>query len=179
MHEPDRIVLGEGRFLRLVKERGWEFVERTNVTGIAVIVAVTADGRLLLTEQLRRPLNKLVIELPAGLAGDVAGEEDELLAIAAGRELLEETGYQAERMEYLAAGTTSAGLCTEIVTVFRAQGLKKVAAGGGVDHENIRVHEVPLDSLDGWLRQQEIAGKLVDLKVYAATSWAAVRPSNS
>lgn len=171
-HSADREILAQGKYLRLVRQRGWEFVERTNVSGIAVIVAVTDQGRLLLTEQFRRPLDKAVIELPAGLAGDTSGQEHESPAVAATRELLEETGYQARHMAEVACGPTSAGLSSEVVTVYRAAGLTKVAAGGGVDHERILVHEVPLDGLQDWLLQQIEAGKLVDVKVHAAPLWA-------
>ncbi len=67
--------LYSGRFLNLVRRGKWEFVERHSATGVVGIVAVTDEGRLLLVEQFRPPLQKQVIELPAGLAGDIAGEE--------------------------------------------------------------------------------------------------------
>ena len=51
------------------------------------IVAVTSDGRLLLVEQFRIPVGKNVIELPAGLVGDLPGQEEESLKLAAQREL--------------------------------------------------------------------------------------------
>ena len=89
-------VIYEGKHVRLVRRGEWEYVTRKNVTGIVGIVAVTDEGKLLLVEQPRPPLNRNVIELPAGLAGDVAGQEGEELANAARRELLEETGYAGE-----------------------------------------------------------------------------------
>src|SRR5436190_21784999 len=88
-------VLYEGKFRRYVRRGGWEYVARRNVTGIVGIIAVTDDGKLVLVEQFRPPVGKNVIEIPAGLAGDVAGSEHEALAEAARRELLEETGYEA------------------------------------------------------------------------------------
>ena len=48
-----------------------------------MLVAVTIDGKLLLTEQYRIPVGRSVIELPAGLVGDEAGQEQEALATAA------------------------------------------------------------------------------------------------
>ncbi|MBI3932626.1 MAG: NUDIX hydrolase [Acidobacteria bacterium] len=163
----DREVLGEGRHLRLVREDGWEHVERPGITGIAVLVAVTAEGRLLLVEQHRPPVRARVLELPAGLAGDTPAHAGEDPAIAARRELLEETGYEADEITTLAAGPPSAGLTSEVVTFFRARGLRRVAAGGGDAVEQIVVHEVPLDGIDAWLRSKRAGGLLVDPKVYA------------
>ena len=67
-------VLAEGRHLRFVERNGWEFVERKNVTGVAILVALTDEGRVLIVEQWREPVGARVLELPAGLAGD-EGEE--------------------------------------------------------------------------------------------------------
>ena len=96
----DRI-LHEGEFLRLKRRDHWEYVERANARGAVVIVALTADDELLLVEQPRLPLQANVIELPAGLVGDIAGAEDEDLEIAGMRELEEETGYRAGRIDNL------------------------------------------------------------------------------
>jgi ADP-ribose pyrophosphatase len=164
---PDE-VLGQGRFLRLLRRDGWELVERSNAHGVVVIVAVTHDGNLILIEQHRIPVGKPVIELPAGLAGDDVGAEGEALATAAARELTEETGYEAERMEWLTAGPSSAGMTSEILTIFRATGVRRVSKGGGVEGESITTHEVPLAQVPAWLARAERRGALVDPKVYAA-----------
>jgi ADP-ribose pyrophosphatase len=108
-----------------------------------------------------------VIELPAGLAGDVPGEEDEALEAAARRELLEETGYQAKEMVRLFHGPPSAGITSEELTFFLAEGVERVAAGGGDPSEDITVHAVPLDTVADWLEEQARLGKRVDVKVYA------------
>ncbi|HEY0010219.1 MAG TPA: NUDIX hydrolase, partial [Tepidisphaeraceae bacterium] len=90
------------KFLDLIDRDGWTFVRRPKLAGVVGIVAVTPAGELMLIEQHRPPLGKNVIELPAGLAGDLdAGES---LAAAAKRELLEETGYRASRVKKLAEG---------------------------------------------------------------------------
>jgi ADP-ribose pyrophosphatase len=167
MTTQDRTVLAAGRHLSLVLEDGWEFAERNQVTGIAVIVAVTREGRLLLVDQYRRPVHCRVIELPAGLAGDIPGHETEPLAEAARRELLEETGYEAVGMVRLASGPPSAGLTSEVVTFFRAEEIKKTGPGGGDGTEGIVVHEVALAEVDTWLREQAEHGWLIDPKVYA------------
>lgn len=172
----DEQILAEGRHIRLVRRSGWEYAERLNVTGIVAILAVTDQDRLILTEQYREPVRKLVIELPAGLAGDAPGEAGEALANAAHRELLEETGYRAEKMVYLTEGPPSAGLSTEIITFFRALGLRKVGSGGGVGSEKIRVHEVALVEAPSWLQNATTRGLLIDPKVYTGLYFAGQTP---
>ena len=67
-------ILGEGRFTRLVRRDGWEFIDHPVLRGIVVLVAVTPGDRLLLVEQYRTPLGRRVLELPAGMAGDRPGD---------------------------------------------------------------------------------------------------------
>ncbi len=164
---PPSTILAEGKYLRLVARGHWEYAERTTATGAVAIVAITDSQRLVLVEQYRIPVGANVIELPAGLAGDVVTAEPESLTTTAERELLEETGYQAGAMRLLSAGPTSAGLSSEVVTFFHATGLRKVHDGGGDPHEQITVHEQPLDTLDDWLQKQSVAGTLIDPKIFA------------
>lgn len=164
----ERIVLAEGRRVRLVQQGHWEFAERTNARGAVVLAAATDDGRLLLVEQYRIPVGRRVIEPPAGLVGDVIGEEEEELETAARRELLEETGYEAAQLELASIGPPSAGLASEIVAFFVARGLTKVHDGGGDDSEEIVVHAAPIDSIEPWLADRAAEGLLIDPKVYAA-----------
>lgn len=175
MPEDSVNVLCDAKYMRLVKRGKWEYVTRKGVSGIVGIVAITVDGKLLLVEQPRPAVGRNVIEIPAGLAGDIAGQETEELAVAARRELLEETGYEAETMEYLAEGAASAGLTDEIITLFRADGLKKVGAGDGDGSEQITLHEIPMGHVEAWLDAQRRAGKRIDLKVYGALYFAAKR----
>jgi ADP-ribose pyrophosphatase len=168
----DAETLFEGHYLRLLRKGRWEFVQRTKSTGIVVLVPVTVAGEVVLVEQLRPPLGRRVIELPAGLVGDVEGAEDEDLEVAARRELLEETGYQAADLRFLTAGPISAGLSTEIITVYLARDVKKVAPGGGDESENIVVHAVPLDQVGEWLANKEREGVLADAKVYSGLFFA-------
>jgi ADP-ribose pyrophosphatase len=159
--------LHTGRFLSLIREGHWEYVNRVNATGAALILAVTAEQKLLLVEQYRIPLHARTVELPAGIIGDEPGGTNESHAEAARRELLEETGYQAERIEALTTGSACSGVTSERVTLFRASGLKRLGEGGGVAHEDITVHEVPLAEVHDWLEAKAKAGVLVDPKIYA------------
>ncbi len=165
-------ILYDGKWMRMVRSGRWEFVQRKNICGIVGIVAVTDEGRLLLVEQYRPPVGRRVIEVPAGLAGDLPGSEHEDLAAAACRELEEETGYRAGKMDLLCSGAPSAGLCGELISLYRAAELVKVAEGGGDHTEDIEVHEVPLNEVRAFLAEREQAGVVVDLKVYAALYFA-------
>ena len=164
-HKPRMIT--EGRWLNFVARGGWEYAERRAISGIVGIVAVTDDRRLILVEQYRPPVDAPVIELPAGLVGDEPGRADEPLVEAARRELIEEAGYDAATITVLTTGVPSAGATDERITLVHATGLKRISAGGGDAHENITVHEVPLDALDAWLVERQAAGRLIDLKIYA------------
>lgn len=164
----DNKTLHQGRFLSLVSQNGWEFASRVGSTGVVAIIACTADDEVLLIEQFRPPVGKIVIEIPAGLAGDIAGSESEAFAEAAHRELLEETGYAAASMRELQTGPSSAGLTDELITFFEATGLTKEHEGGGDDSESITVHKVPRADLRAWLAEQAASGKLIDPKIAAA-----------
>jgi ADP-ribose pyrophosphatase len=161
-------VLHRGRYLSLVDKDGWEYVTRPHVTGIVVIAALTADKKLVLVEQLRRAVRSHVVELPAGMVGDEPGQHDESLATAAHRELIEETGFAAREMVQIAEGPIAVGVSDEVVTFFHARDLTRVGPGGGVESENIVVHEVPLTELRAFLAAKQRAGLLVDPKIYAA-----------
>jgi len=168
-------ILGEGKYLRLFDDNGWEYVRRHGANGVVVIVALTPDDRLVLVEQFRPAVDGRVVELPAGLVGDTDAARGENLAAAAERELEEETGYQAERFLRLAAGPTAVGLSSELVTFFKAEGLRRVGPGGGDHTEDIMVHEVPLPQLRSWLAAKEAEGALVDPKIFAGVCLAGGR----
>ena len=93
----------QGRFLSLVSQNGWEFATRVGSTGVVAIIACTDDDEVLLVEQFRPPVGRNVVEIPAGLAGDITGSESEAFEEAARRELLEETGYGGGEWHYLGA----------------------------------------------------------------------------
>jgi ADP-ribose pyrophosphatase len=169
---PATVTIGDGRFLRLVRRGKWEYVERLGARGAAAIVAVTDDGRLVLIEQPRPALGGVAVELPAGLVGDTPGDESEEAATAANRELVEETGYEASRIEQVAHGPSSPGLTSECISIFVATGLRKVGPGGGDGNEQITVFEVPLAEVEAWLGERIARGAHVDLKVYAGLYFA-------
>jgi ADP-ribose pyrophosphatase len=162
-HEEPQIVY-HGRHLSMKKIGKWEYATR-NITSPAVgIVAITDDNRVLLVEQFRVPVDRTVIELPAGLTGDIAGFESESLFEAAKRELWEETGYRAERWTELGLGYSSPGLTDEATMLFLAEQVQKHGEAEGDGSESITVHEVPFDDVPRWLTERKA---IADWKLYA------------
>lgn len=159
-------VLGQGRFLRLIRRKGWEYVERTRPVRAAFIAALTDSGRLLLTKEYRETVGQVVVGFPAGLIGDTDGLESESVEEAVKRELIEEAGYEAQTVTPLTQGPTAAGETDVVIAVVLAEGLRKVGAGGGIEGENIAIHEVPLADVDAWLEERVREGHMIDPKVY-------------
>ena len=160
------MILHKGKYLDLIRDDNWEYVKRTNCSGIVVIVPMTSGGNVIFVEQFRRPVEAQVIEWPAGLVSDKVSHSAETMEAAARRELLEETGYEAEHLSLLVGGPVSSGLSYEIITFYQALDAVKKGPGGGDATESIKVHEVPLKEADLWLYEMEKKGFLVDPKVY-------------
>ncbi|HTZ17410.1 MAG TPA: NUDIX hydrolase [Dissulfurispiraceae bacterium] len=171
----NRKTVWEGNFIRaLLLEyknsrgdiRGWEAVERVNCSGIVVIIPVTRQGDLLLIRQFRPVLNNYVLEFPAGL-----NDRGETLVDAARRELIEETGYTSEGLEFMAEGPVSSGLSTEVLTVFLARDafpappdlIKKYPVD---ETEEIEVVKTPLASAYDTIEKFRKKGDIADLKIY-------------
>lgn len=149
----------QGRFITAQRRGRWEYVGRARGIRATVILAETARG-VVLVEQFRVPLGKRCIELPAGLIGDdSAGEE---AAVAAARELEEETGYRAGTIELIGEFYSSPGMVSESFTLVRARDLERVGPGGGIDGEEIIVHEVPRGDLAQFIADQRAAGLAID-----------------
>ncbi len=174
--EPETVF--EGKWLRMKKRGRWEYAERTNKDGMAVIiVAATPENKLLFVEQFRVPVDGMTIEMPAGLVGD--SDESESLELAAERELLEETGWQAARIDVLMAGPTSSGMSNERVAFVRATNLTRIHAGGGDASEEIVVHEIPVDEAPRWLSQKMAEGYAIDAKLWAGLWFLDRNPDGS
>lgn len=160
-------ILYQGEWLRMVKRGHWESCERTHgKDGLAVLViAVTPDDHVLFVEQYRVPLGARTIEMPAGLVGDDV--EGDTLESAARRELIEETGWEAGRIDVLLVGPTSSGMSNERIAFARARDLRRVGEGGGVGDEAITVHAIPRADAPAWLMQKYAEGYELDLKLWA------------
>ena len=160
----------KGRYLGIHERDNWEFATRTNANAVAVLVPLTDDDELVLVEQFRIPVQSRVIELPAGLAGDLDDPEEEV-SIAAQRELIEETGYRAGSLQHLLTCPSSPGMCDEQISFFLARDLVRVGDGGGDSSEDIVVHTIPLDEVADWIAGKLKQGMQVDPKTYAVLFW--------
>lgn len=151
-----------GRFLEMRVEGTWEYVVRARSISAAVILAIE-DSHILLVEQYRVPLGRNCIELPAGLVGD--DDSSESVEASALRELEEETGYRASRIELLGEFVSSPGLTSESFHLVRATGLEKISGGGGVDGENITVHRIAINAVAPFIAARRTDGCAIDAKL--------------
>lgn len=161
--KPEEIVW-QGRFIAAKTRGRWEYVSRARGIRAAVILAVE-DGHVLLVEQYRVPLGRPCLELPAGLVGDDDSADGEAAEAAASRELEEETGYRAARIDNLGEYYSSPGMVSESFTLLCATGLEKVGEGGGTDGENIVVHRVALPSLRDFIAHKRMEGTAIDVRL--------------
>ena len=160
--DDDEKIVWQGRFITTKTRGRWEYVSRARGIKAAVILAIE-DDHVLLVEQYRVPLGANCLELPAGLVGDET--EGERIEDAAGRELVEETGWLAASLELVGEFHSSPGMVSESFYMVRARGLKKVGEGGGTDEENITVHRIALPELPGFIAAKRDEGCAMDSKL--------------
>jgi ADP-ribose pyrophosphatase len=152
-----------GRFVQAVRRGKWEYAGR--VGGIrAVVILAEHEGCWVLVEQPRAPVGGMCLELPAGLVGDHGdGASVEDTAV---RELEEETGFTAQRIERLGDFHASPGMLSESFTLVRAHGLQRAGEGGGVaGEEQITVHLVPKAELPAFVAAKRAEGVAMDVKL--------------
>ena len=153
----------EGKYLRIVRDGTWEYVQRCGGVHAVVIIA-EHDGKLLLVEQVRVPLgNRRCIELPAGLVGDE--DPNATVVGTAIKELEEETGFTAERIEIIGEFFSSPGMVSEGYTLVRAHGLHRIGEGGGNEHEEIDVHLVSRAEMPAFVARKRAEGAAIDTKM--------------
>jgi ADP-ribose pyrophosphatase len=153
----------QGDWITVRRQGPWEYVSRARGIRAAVILAVDGDGHVLLIDQYRVPLGRRCLELPAGLIGDES--DDDTIEKAAIRELAEETGHAAERVETIGEFHSSPGMASESFTLVRAHGLRKTGEGGGVGNEEIVVHRVPLADVPAFVAAKRAQGMAIDVKI--------------
>ena len=115
-----------------------EIVEHSDCVAI---IAIDADTNVLLVKQFRKPVEKELLEIPAG--GIEAGEDP---LVTVGRELGEETGYRARKVEWLGGFYASPGYCTEYLHLFLATELipNQLIAE---DTESIELARIPFSQI--------------------------------
>jgi len=130
--------------------------------GFAVIVAITAENKVIMEKIYRYPLDKTMLECPSGQIEDDDSEQ------AARRELEEETGYIAENFQHLGQFYTSPGRGNERFDLFLAL---NASPHGTIEHENTEQIEVvlmPLDQLYHMALEAEITDSITALSIIIA-----------
>jgi ADP-ribose pyrophosphatase len=150
-----------GRWLTVTVER-WgdrdrEIVERP---GVVAIVAVDCEGFVTLVRQLREPVRRELLELPAGLI-----EKGETPLETARRELAEETGLRGGRWRAGPAFFSTPGFCRERVHLFVAEGLERGESAPAGD-ERIELERWPVEAVAARLGGIEDAKTLAGLTLY-------------
>lgn len=122
--------------------------------GASAVLPITEDGKVILVRQWRTPLDKTLLEVPAGKL-----EKGEEPLLCAQRELEEETGYKADNFEYMGSIATVPGFCDEIIHLYLATGITEGLKGGDED-EFTSVEIVSLDEMKDMVR----CGDIIDTK---------------
>src|SRR3954464_1736268 len=159
---PQVEVMWEGRFVRALRRGKWEYASRANDIN-AVVVLAEYEGKMILVDQPRVAPGCRCVELPAGLVGDE--DPNATVEATAVKELEEETGFTAERVERLGDFYASPGMLSESFTLVRAHGVRRIGEGGGDDHEDIIVHLVERSDIPGFIEQKRAEGFGVDVKL--------------
>ena len=134
----------------------WDFIGHK---GAAAVVAVGNDGKLLMVRQYRNALDRETIEIPAGGLESIEEPTD----VAAARELEEETGYKAGKIELLITIRTTVAFCNEKIDIYVATDLKPSKQHLDED-EFINVEAYDIEELT----QMIYEGKIQDGKTVAS-----------
>lgn len=117
----------EGKIVKVTVDKlqmpdGREAYRETVIRGknAAAVLPVDLDGRIIFVRQYRHAFGEMLLEIPAGVL-----EEGEDAAAGAGRELEEETGKKAGRLEYLCEMYPTVGYCTEKIFLYIATDLSE------------------------------------------------------
>jgi ADP-ribose pyrophosphatase len=137
-------------------------VEVVEHRGGVAIVALPAPRSIVLVRQFRPAIGREMWEVPAGKI-----EAGEGPAACASRELVEETGYTAQRLRKLWTFYTAPGFCTELLHLFVAEGL---TAGAASPEESEQIEVRAFDIDDAWRLVAQ--NELPDAKTQIALAWA-------
>lgn len=155
-------LMWEGKFVRALRRGKWEYASRARDIG-AVVILAEHEGKVILVEQPRVPPDCRCIEIPAGLVGDL--DPDATIEATAVKELEEETGFTAERVERLGEFYSSPGMLSEGFTLVRVHGVRRMGEGGGDESEDIKVHLVPRQEIPQFIEEKRAEGCGVDAKL--------------
>lgn len=120
--------------------------------GAVAIIPITEDKKILFVEQYRKPLERSLIEIPAGKM-----EPNEKPEVTAIRELEEETGYTTNELIYVTSFYTSPGFADELIHIYMADKLEQLdEAIPGDEDEFVEVIELTLDQAQDAIMNQRI-----------------------
>lgn len=125
-----------------------EIIKRKD--GAAAIIAITPQNTILLVKQYRQAVEELIWEIPAGII-----DENETPKETAQRELIEETGYKAQKIEEVMHYYSSAGFTDEVVVIYKATGLSFVGTMPE-DEEEFEIKEFTLSQILKMIKDEEI-----------------------
>jgi ADP-ribose pyrophosphatase len=165
---PPAEVMWEGKFVRALRRGKWEYASRARDIR-AVVILAEYGGKVILVDQPRVAPDCRCIEIPAGLVGDQ--DPNATIESTAIKELEEETGFTAERVERVGEFYSSPGMLSEGFTLVRAHGVRKIGEGGGDESEDINVHLVPRAEVPNFIEQKRAEGFGVDAKLLLLLSF--------
>ncbi|MBC5637134.1 NUDIX hydrolase [Ornithinibacillus hominis] len=120
--------------------------------GAVSVIPITKDNKIVLVEQYRKPLEKSIIEIPAGKL-----EPGEVPEITAMRELEEETGYTTSHLTKVTSFYTSPGFANELMHIYLAKDLEKLTVPKALDEDEfVEVLEVTLEEAKKLVEEQRI-----------------------
>ncbi|WP_430785430.1 NUDIX hydrolase [Virgibacillus flavescens] len=120
--------------------------------GAVAVIPVTKDNKIVLVEQYRKPLEKSLVEIPAGKLEP--GEDPEAAAI---RELEEETGYTTNELTFVTSFYTSPGFADELMHIYVTDNLEQVKEKvDGDDDEFIEILELTLSEAKQYVLENRI-----------------------
>ena len=140
----------------------WDFIGHK---GAAAMLAVREDGKLLMVRQWRNALDRYTLEIPAGGKNSI----DEPTETAAVRELEEETGYIAGKVQFLLSIYTTVAFCNEKIDIYLARDLKRQEGQHLDEDEFIDVEACELEELvqmiyDGKIEDSKTVGAVMTYK---------------
>ncbi|HLQ72563.1 MAG TPA: NUDIX hydrolase [Bacillota bacterium] len=120
--------------------------------GAVAIIPITPDNKIVLVRQYRKPLEKTIVEIPAGKIEQK--ERPELTAI---RELEEETGYTTNELSFVTSFYTSPGFADELMHIYMTTDIHRLTEKvTGDDDEFIEKMELTLEEAKEYVRKQDI-----------------------
>lgn len=157
----------QGRFLKILRDQvqlpdgGIGHREYIQHPGAAAILPILDSGEIILVEQYRHALKKVFLEIPAGKR-----DKGEALEVTATRELEEETGYKAQKLEFLTVIHPVIGYADEAIHIYKASGLipgpQKLDAGEFLELKKFTSEE---------LKEKVLNGEITDVKTLIGLFW--------